>query len=340
MMRPSSSRSPASVAFLSLLLAVAVAFMLVACGGSSTTPSSSPAPSEAAASPSPSWSPTMSPAPIPVVKPGETPPPFSELKALFAYDTSEPFGLQKHPELDTTAAGVTLRCITYQSGGNQAVGYLVMPEGEGPFPVVVYAPGWLWQVDKTWGEDAAAMAKKGYAGLLLAEPSTPFYTFDAPTDIASFIRYATQERRALDLLATLPQIDGKRIGFAGWSNGAILGNLLAGLEDRIRAYAFLGVSGTTTYNAEEKESLRAPTGAAFARYVAQISVIDNIAYVGHNKGAKFLFINGKGDANAMHDAKAFLAAAPEGTTWHLYEGGHWPTDAATKFISAWMVKNL
>ena len=238
-----------------MLLVLVVVLALAACGGSDSTASDSPSaePSEAAASPSPSWSPTMSPAPIPVVKPGQKPPPFSELKAMFAYDTSEPFGLQKHPELDRTGEGVTLRCITYQSGGNQAVGFLVMPEGEGAFPVVVYAPGWLWQVDRTWAYDAAAMAKKGYAGLLLAEPSTPFNTFDAPTDIASYIRYATQERRALDLLATLPEIDSRRIGFAGWSNGAILGSLLAGLEDRIRAYAFLGVCGMTTYSAEEKE---------------------------------------------------------------------------------------
>ena len=337
---PRLSRSSAAAAVASALLVVVATLLLPACGGAGTTESASPAASQAAASPSPSWSPTMSPAPIPVVKPGEKPPPFSELKALFAYDTSEPFGLQKHPDLDRTAAGATLRCITYQSGGNQAVGYLVMPEGEGPFPVVVYAPGWLYQVDTTWGEDAAAMAKKGYAGLLLAEPSTPFNTFDAPTDIASYIRYVTQERRALDLLATLPQIDSKRTGFVGWSNGAILGSLLAGLEDRIKAYAFLGDCRTTTYNAEEKESFGAPTGAAFARWAARMSVIDNIAYVGRNEGAKLLFINGKGDANAMHDAKAFLAAAPKGTTWHLYAGGHWPSDAASKFIFAWMVKNL
>jgi dienelactone hydrolase len=330
--------SPAVVMLLVLLAALALA----ACGDSGTTATTSPsaAPSDAAASPAPNWSPTMSPAPIPVVKPGEKPPPFSELKAMFAYDTTEPFGLQEHPELDRTAAGATLRCITYQSGGNQAVGYLVMPEGEGAFPVVVYAPGWLWQVDRTWAYDAATMAKKGYAGLLLAEPSTPFNTFDAPTDIASYIRYATQERRALDLLATLPQIDSKRIGFAGWSNGAILGSLLAGLEDRIKAYAFLAVCGTTTYSAEEKKELGAPKGAAFARWAAAMSVIDNTAYVGHSRCAKLLFINGKKDANAMHDAKAFLAAAPEGTTWRLYAGGHWPSDPAKKFILAWMAKNL
>jgi hypothetical protein len=169
------------------------------------------------------------------------------------------------------------------------------------------------------------MVKRGYAGLLLDEPSTRFYTFDAPTDVAAFVLYATQERRALDLLATMPEIDRGRIGFVGWSNGAILGSLLAGLEDRIKAYVFLRVCGMTTFSPKEKKSMNVPTGAAWARrYAAQMSVSDNVAYVGHDKGAKLLFINGKDDVGAMHDARAFLAAAPKASTWHVYAGGPLP----------------
>jgi hypothetical protein len=206
--------------------------------------------------------------------------------------------------------------------------------------VVVYAPGWMTSA-KMWDVDAVKLSRQGYAGLLLGEPSVGFNFFDAPKDIASYVIYATQERRAFDLLATLPKIDMKRIGFVGWSNGAIIGSLLAGLEDRIQAYAFIGLPGMTTYNAEEKRVLAAPTGVDFARWATRMSVIDNVAYVGHNRGAKFLFLNGKDDANAMRDAKAFLAAAPKPKTWHVYEGSHDPMKGGAMGVwRAWIVKNL
>ena len=329
------------VGLLALLVVLAV-LALAACGGTSTTASTSPsaAPSPAAAvtaSPSPSWSPTMSPAAIPVVKPGQKPPSFSKLKALYAYDTSEPLGFEEDYPL--SVAGVPLRQITFTSGGHKAKALLVVPEGEGPFPVVVYAPGWMTPAISN-SDYAATFAKKGYAGLLIEEPNTAFYTFDAPTDIAAFVRYATQGRRALDLLQTMPEIDAQRIGFFGWSNGAFLGSLLAGLEDRIKAYVFLGAPGTTTFTAEEKKSMGVPTGAKFARWAAQVSVIDNVAYVGRNKGAQMLFINGKDDPNAMHAAKALLAAAPKGATWHVYAGGHGSTPSADQYWQAWLLKNL
>jgi dienelactone hydrolase len=323
-------------------LAVLVLMALAACGGSGTTastaPSAAPSTATATASPSPTWTPTMSPAPIPVVKPGQKPPPFSELKAMFAYDTSEPFATSLG--INYPKYGATVQQMAFNANGQSVGGYLVMPQGEGPFPTIVYAPGLMTDVMENWAREAGAMAKRGYAGLLLYEPSIDFNTFDANRDIASYVLYATQERRALDLLATLPKIDMKRIGFVGWSNGAIIGSLLAGLEGRIQAYVFLGVPGMTTYTPEEKRALAAPTGAEFARWAARMSVIDNIAYVGHNEGAKFLFINGKHDANAMHDAKAFLAAAPKGTTWYVYSGSHGGTPASSKYIEAWLQKNL
>jgi hypothetical protein len=89
----------------------------------------------AVVSPSPSWSPTLSPAPIPVVKPGQKPPPFSELEAMFAYDTSEPFAMKLQPsESARTEYGKRFRLLLYQSGGELAGGYLVLPEGQGPLP--------------------------------------------------------------------------------------------------------------------------------------------------------------------------------------------------------------
>jgi pimeloyl-ACP methyl ester carboxylesterase len=278
-----------------------------------------------------------------VVKPGEKPPPFSELKAMFAYDTSEPFNFRAPPNLVVTRFGVRMQGIVFQSGGELAGGFLVQPEGEGPFPVVIYAPG-LWTDVDMWQKDAAAMAKKGYAGLLLSEPLV-FHEFSSSALIAGQISYVIQERRALDLLATMPEIDSAHVGFVGWSMGAFVGCLVAGLEDRIKAYAFVGVSRMTTFAVPGERKVFAEEGvplgaAAFNRWAARISVIDDVAYLAHNRDAAFLFINGDEDINAMHDVKAFLAAAPSGATWKVFSGGHEVNATVRKYVDAWMVKNL
>ena len=342
MMGTHGKRRSQTIVSCALTLVVIAVLTLSACGGSDSTASDSPsaAPSQAAASPSPSWSPTMSPAPIPVVKPGQKTPPFSKMKAMFTYDTSEPLDFKEVPSLTYTKDGVTLRCVTYQSEGRLVNGFLVMPEGEGPFPVVVYAPGWMTSA-KMWDADAAKLSRQGYAGLLLGEPSIGFNFFDAPKDIASEVAYVIQERRALDLLATLPKIDTERIGFVGWSNGAILGGFLSGVDDRIKAYALIGVCNTTTYGPEAKTLLKVPKGAAFTRWAAGVSVIDCLTYVRHNKTAAFLFLSGRHDWDTMHDAKAFLAAAPEPKTLHIYDGYHDPMKAGVMGVwRAWIVKNL
>jgi hypothetical protein len=59
-----------------------------------------------------------------------------------------------------------------------------------------------------------------------------------------------------------------------------------------------------------------------------------------DKGSAFLFINGKGDSNAMQDAEAFVAAAPAPKKWKVYDGGHPPTPAAGKYIQQWLEENL
>lgn len=350
MKSPGEAGSRAVVARLLLVLATAGALALAACGTSTTTSTTpSAAASEAAASPTPSWSPTMSPAPIPVVKPGEKLPAFAKLQALFAYDSSEPLAYaERGSSYDQVVAGVTLRGITFQSGGQPTDGYLVVPQGDGPFPVVLYAPGSGDPADM-WAKDAAVLAKQGYAGLMLEEPwaapaATGAWDVGARKEARDVANYTVQERRALDLLATLPKIDMTRVGFVGWSYGASIGARLAGVEDRVKAYVLIGVATSPTWSKRPfaKDFFHAPKGAAWDRYVAQYSVIDEVSYVGHNKGAAFLFLNGNTDWAPMHNGKAFLAAAPKPKTWHVFAGPHDPrvSAAAMKYWHDWILKNL
>jgi len=274
------SRTTVACALMPLVLIALLA--LAACGGSSSTATT--APSATSSVPSfgevmmmtPTAVSTAAPLAIPRVKPGEKPPAFADLVEMFAYDATEPLGFEQTGGM-TTPAGNTGQWIQFQSGGATATGFLVMPKGKGPFPVVVYAHGHGMGVE-LWLDEAAAMAKKGYAGLLVDEVGTSdFWTYGGDREIEAWVRYVIQERRALDLLATLPKLDTGRIGFVGLSNGGVLGGLLAGVDDRVEACVLMGAAGAATSGAWARQHTypeAAPnrSAAAFARWKARFSV--------------------------------------------------------------------
>ena len=281
----------------------------------------------------------MEPGTIPTAKPGQKLPEFSKLKAMFAYDTSEPLGFESRPA--KPQPGCSVDSVEYECDGHQATGYLVLPAGEGPFPVVVYAPGWRTDVTM-FLDDAVALAHRGYAGLLLQEPSwVSYWSLDPRDDCRAVVQTVNQARRGLDLLETLPKIDAKRIGFVGWSNGAHLcGGIAAGVDERIKAYVLIGTARPTSNYRNLLPAAGIPKGAAWNRLAARLALWDPVTYLSHNRGSSFLLLNGKGDPNAMQDANAFLAAAPKPKTWKVYAGGHSPTTAAAEYWQAWMLRNL
>ena len=332
---PAASRACATSLILFTMLA------LVACGGSGTPATSSPAASEAAVTPSPSptWSPTATPAPVPVVRPGDELPAFSTLEAMFAYDPSEPRDFRELTNLDQTLDGVKFRCFTIRTGGELVPGYLSLPEGTGPFPVVMYAPGSGTEA-LSWSAAAAELAKKGYAGLLLEESGGPFWTYDGVADGQAFVRYTVDARRVLDLLATMPEIDMTRAGFVSWSNGGRLGSFLSGVDGRLKTFVFVGLNNqdVTTWSRKEQRELKA-AGVDLEGYAAQQSIFDPAVYFSRNRDARFLFI--WGDEEITPAVKRWYAAsAPRHSTVHMVPGSHWVSPAARKYLVAWVEKNL
>jgi hypothetical protein len=94
-------------------------------------------------------------------------PPWGELAREFDYDTTEALDVKVLSE--ERQRGVIVSDITYRSDGRTVPAVLVMPEGRGPFPAVIYAP-----TDNSgqgfFLADAAALARDGYAGLVLSSP--------------------------------------------------------------------------------------------------------------------------------------------------------------------------
>jgi dienelactone hydrolase len=311
---------------------------LAACGGpgatAGSTPSQEPIPAVTSASPSPSWRQTAAAAPVPVVKPGQKLPPFSELKAIFAYDRSEPLAYKDLGENDWIHINVpgdyAAREITFMSAGREVHGYFVVPKGSGPFPVVLYGIDRPMDYDVMY-KQAAEFAGKGYAGLLVDTPAAldlpGYYTWNAKQDIATWVASVTDLRRGLDVLATLPQIDMGRVGFQGSGYGGAMGAILAGLDRRVKAYALAYVGGIVStlgswdtrsggehFFAAEGEA--PPTGATLKRYEAQMSVVDPAHYIGHNAGATFLLMNAPHEWPAVwrEELDALVAATPEPKT--------------------------
>jgi hypothetical protein len=286
----------------------------------------------------------MSPASIPVVKPGQKLPPWSQVLPLYKYDRSEPLAVRWVPNMDLTVSGVKLRAMKFQLGGEEASAHLVLPEGQGPFPVVVFAPGNGGDADVLdyWAEDAARLAKKGYAGLLVGETTAPLWTWDWRTDLRGLATYVSLERRALDVLETMAEIDQTRIGFAGFSTGAMVGGLLSAVDPRIKVFALDGVhtAGLETWDAQTRADMKAE-GVSPAAYSAQMAIVDTPTYIKHDKDDKFLFIWGKaGDVAAPGLQKRFAAAAGPHGSVYMQAGGHGVTGETERVVSAWIVNNL
>jgi dienelactone hydrolase len=225
-------------------------------------------------------------------------PPFDQLVKVYDYDTSEPLG---YKELDSRQEdGATAYDVTYQSSGYTVPAWLVIPSGRGPFPVVLYAHGYTMDRDY-WLPDALAMAQDGFAGLLIdcpanRAPHDEFFSWNADSDRQGFVQYVKDLRRGIDLLQTLPEIDGSRIGLVGFSIGGWVGSILSGVENRIKAYV---LSGIGAYSSDEPDRATwagpLPVGDALAHYQRAMAVVYPVEYVGHNQGAALLFQESKAD---------------------------------------------
>jgi cephalosporin-C deacetylase-like acetyl esterase len=318
-------RTPALRAARSLGV-VLMAIALGGCAGAATTapnPTPVPSPTPAASSSASSAEPTATP--IPTLRTAWDLPPYGELVKLFDYDTKEPRGYKV--TYQEQQDGVTVSDITYPSGGYSVSAKLVVPDGEGPFPAVLYAAGHeLWP--SFFVPEMVAFAKEGYAGLAIGErsPLDLYSTLDTTIDIEGYAHYVTDLRRGRDLLETLPKIDARRIGFVGHSLGCAAGSILSGIETRIGAYALMACGGYVTDPAWSfcgSDACFSATDEDRAHYQERLAVLNPVNYIGHNAGAAFLFQASKTDQIALEsNVVALYDAAPQPKSLTWYEIGN------------------
>jgi cephalosporin-C deacetylase-like acetyl esterase len=129
---------------------------------------------------------------------------------------------------------VAQREVEFISGGETVRGDLLLPEGDGPFPVVVMAGGWCYVKELRQPQYAADFVRRGFAALIFdyrrmgasdGEPRQHIEPWDQIEDY----------KNAITFVSSLPEIDAARIGIWGisYSGGHVL--IVGATDPRVKS---------------------------------------------------------------------------------------------------------
>jgi dipeptidyl aminopeptidase/acylaminoacyl peptidase len=220
-------------------LLVAATALAAACSG----PSGSAARPTSSASSAPAGHPSPTPAPAESTPPPPTPPlPAYYIESLRA----RPYpGGKLEIGAEITCRGFS-RCLpgvhTYRmswpSGGQTMTGMISMPQGSGPFPVVVVNHGFIPPERYGEGQDSLLFAEPMAAqGFIALSPNWPGYlgSGPAPPDLPSIVGQVVTALDLVSSVGTLPQADLSRVAFVGHSNGGGISEIAMVVDPRIKA---------------------------------------------------------------------------------------------------------
>jgi dienelactone hydrolase len=256
--------------------------------------------------------------------------------SLFAYDAARPLDVRLG-ERDSSVA--VHQFLTFDGGyGERLHAVYITPTTGGPWPVVIFSPG-LGGREYDQLPDADVLAQRGIASLTVATPE-PLVTCNARNDIRTYARYVISRRRAIDLVAKLPNANATRLAAVGFSFGAAVTGTLVGVDHRLTAVAIQ--SGRAHHSTVIGQIACSQLGKRRrAAYVAALSVVDPVKYVRSAAGTALLFQNGTRDPiSPRKDVDAFFRAATSPKEQRWYTSGHELTAGATTYRDAWLARRL
>jgi len=337
---------------LSILLHLLILLALSACGIVPASPSPMPSPtattqasqvpgcsSGAVAAPDVvgTWSPPLEAA-------SSMPLSCDEIEKVFAYDPQAPLDIQEVGR--KREWGVTVIDLTYASPmGGRVPATLVVPDGAGPFAGMLYQHG-MPSTRQPFIPTAVSYARAGAVVLLIDAPFARranglavSITF-TEQDRYEQIQLIVDLRRGVDLLLSRPEVDPERLAYVGTSYGGAMGGLLAGVEDRLKAYVLrVGDGGLVTHvtGPEDRSAWLAMPEDQRRQWVAWMWPIEPIHYVGCASPAALLFQNGTLDTLVPPaDAWRYQQAGREPKAACWYRAGHSLDAAAIQDATEWL----
>jgi dienelactone hydrolase len=257
----------------------------------------------------------------------------------FAYDASAPLRFRDRGRVNEKGR-LQVRDVLFAGAEDKAVqGYLVRPPGKGPFPAVVYLHGSGGDRVQLLGL-AAWLAARGAVALTIDSPfvaSQPegagMEALRSEHDLA--VRSIVDVRRAVDLLQSLPEVDGDRIGLVGFSAGARSAAILAGVEPRLAAIALWsgGSEPVSAYTDRLPAELQGEASHL-------LSDVDPLRWL-RDAHAPLLFQDGRRDEVVPKEAlERLYAVAPEPKELRWYAAGHELGAKAYRDQLDWLTERL
>jgi len=278
-----------------------------------------------------------------------TPVPDTYEKALhlFDYDRQSPPAITENSVQHENK--YTVHDIYYPSpkGGN-VTSYLLVPDGTGPFAGIILMHGSSGSRESLL-PFAKDLVLTGAVVLTIDGPAARIKNRDwihfTPQDRDEQIQLIIDLRRGVDVLTAHPGVDATRIGYIGYSYGAAMGGLLAGVEPRIKAYGLMvGDGGLVNHFMDGDRPIsgfESVPSAARKAWLKAMEPIEPIHFVSHASPSALFFQNARRDTLVSEaDALAYQAAGSEPKRVEWYDSGHGlPTQAYFDMVN-WLEEQI
>ena len=223
---------------------------------------------------------------------------FQAQRALFNYDGNVPLGVtEKGVE---KREGVAIRDVTFNAlMGREVAAYIVTPEGKGPFAAVLWVH-WLGEPATTnrtqFLEEAVKLASQGVVSVLVdtmwsTAVNPDWFAKRVPEeDHGNSIKQVIALRRGMDLLLSQPGVDRARVGLVGHDYGGMYSMMMAGADQRAKAYVYVAVVPSLN-----DWAFLGPQPKSKAAYLRQNSMLELTDYLGQVRNASTLLQFGNKD---------------------------------------------
>jgi len=264
----------------------------------------------------------------------------ADLLSQFDYDAAAPLDVQEVKSEGKD--GAVVHGITYAGPEGRIDAFLVIPQGDGPYPAVEFMPG-APGAKYTFYTEAIELAKVGVVSLLpnppYARPPIEDVVIFEPSDKEGIVQEVKEMRRGIDLLVSRPEVDPNRLAYVGFSWGASLGGVLAAVERRVHSFVLMSLVPRLSSDMRQLAEDQGIEGD-LAAYEEAMQPIDAVNYLPHAAPSAVFLQAGKLDTRPSPENTQEAFAATSDPKLQMYDTEHELNARAKADARAWLLDRL